>query len=134
MDARASARLTAAQGRGFAFVVGGVFLLLSAVLWRGGHVAAAALAGTPGVLLVVAGAAVPTRLGPVQRAWIALGRAMAVVTTPVVMALFYYGVLTPTALLRRLLGGNPLQEHRRPETVWSTRAADRRRGNLERPF
>jgi hypothetical protein len=134
VDARASTRLTPAEGRRFAFVVGGVFLLLSALAWRGGHPLAAALTGAPGTLLVVAGLVAPARLAPVQRAWMTFGRALSKVTAPVVMAVFYYVALTPTALLRRRFGGNPLREHRRAETVWTARPAGRRRSNLERPF
>ena len=70
------ARLTAAQGRRFAFAVGGAMLVLAGImLWRGARVGQWFL-GPIGAALIVAGVAVPTRLGPVERAWMAFAVAI----------------------------------------------------------
>lgn len=53
----------------------------------------------------------PSVLAPANRAWFRLGMLLAAVVTPVVMALVFYLAVTPTALMLRLFGKDPL--HRR---------------------
>jgi len=60
--------LSSAEGRRFGLTVGAAFLVLGGALaWRGRAVAPVALA--LGALLLAAGVIVPTRLGPITRAW-----------------------------------------------------------------
>lgn len=127
------ARLTAAEGRRFAFTVGGALLVIAALLvWRGRRLGPV-IVGSVGVVLMLAGVVVPTRLGPVERGWYALAAAISKVTTPIVMGVLYFVVLTPFAVVSRLFGHRPLQ---RPAgaSAWVRRAADARRGDLERQF
>ncbi|MDX1647958.1 MAG: hypothetical protein R3304_12500, partial [Longimicrobiales bacterium] len=78
-----STEFSAADGRKFAFPVGIAFLLLAGLLlWRDKDTLwriAAALGGT----LILAGALVPGRLGPVYRGWMKMALAVSRVTTPV---------------------------------------------------
>ena len=128
------ARLTASEGRRFAFAVGGALLALAGIMaWRGGRMGPWVL-GPIGAALVVAGAAVPTRLGPVQRAWMAFAAAISKVTTPIVMGVLYFAVITPAGLVARVFGFNPLTRSRTPTSVWVRRAPGARRGDLERQF
>ena len=128
------ARLTAAAGRKFAFTVGIAFLVLAAiVLWRGSQPVAWA-AGTLGTLLIVAGLVAPTRLGPVERAWYAFAAAISKVTTPIVMGILYFVVMTPFGLLMRLFGRNPLARVPADGSAWVQRPEGARRGDLERQF
>lgn len=124
---------SATDGRKFGLTVGVAFLVLAGILaWRGHSPVAAAFAGL-GVLLLAGGVAIPSRLGPVYRTWMAGARAISRVTTPLVLGVVYFLVLTPTGLLRRVLGGDPL---RHPETgggYWATRQ-DEGRSDLERQF
>lgn len=53
----------------------------------------------------------PALLAPANRAWFRLGMLLGAIVTPVVMALVFYLAVTPTALLLRLFGKDPL--HRR---------------------
>ncbi len=102
MDTAIPARLTASQGRrvglssGLALVVTGLLLV-----WRR-HPISADVALSFGGALAVAGLAMPTRLRPVERAVMQLARATAKVTTPIVMGLVYFFVLTPIGRVRRL--------------------------------
>jgi saxitoxin biosynthesis operon SxtJ-like protein len=116
------ARLTAAEGRRFGLVVGAAFLVLGAVLaWRGRPVSAGVIAGLGG-LLSLAGLVVPTRLGPVQRAWLRLAAGLSKITTPVFMGVVYFVVLAPIGLGMRLFRRNPLE--RPPGTsFWVRREA-----------
>lgn len=129
-----SARLTAAEGRKFGLVVGGAFLILGAVLaWRTHRVASLVAVGL-GSALIVAGLAVPTRLGPVYRAWMGLAHAISKVTTPVVMGVIYFLVLTPTGILARLFGHRPLSRPPGAVTYWQNRPAGARRGAMDHQF
>lgn len=135
MAAAVSARLSAREGRRFGFTVGGAFLALAAVgRWRGGSVTPGVLAAV-GATLAAAGLLLPTRLGPVERAWGRFGHALSTVTTPVVMAIIYFGVLTPAGLLRRTFGGNPLAHDAAGGTYFKRRAPGARRtGDMRRQF
>jgi hypothetical protein len=129
---RVPARLTAAEGRRFGLTVGLAFLAFAAlVAWRG-HPNVATTLGGLGALLVVAGLVVPQRLGPVQRGWMAFALAISKVTTPIVMGVVYFLVVTPTGILRRTFGRNPLRP-RADGSVWFTRSAEDR-GDLTRQF
>ena len=132
MANRVSARLTPTEGRRFGLTVGLAFLALAAlVAWRG-HPKVATTLGVLGALLVVAGLVVPERLGPIQRGWMAFALAISKVTTPIIMAVVYFLVVTPTGILRRAFGRNPLRP-RADGSVWVTRSAEDR-GDLTRQF
>jgi hypothetical protein len=61
------------------------------------------------VALVFLGAAIisPQILGPLNRLWLRLGLLLQRIVTPAIMALLYYGTVTPIALALRL-GGKDL--------------------------
>ena len=119
--------------RAFAWTVGAAFVVLAlALAWRGRTVACVA-SGALGAALLLAGALVPSRLGPVHRAWMGLATAMSRVTTPVFMAIVYFVVLTPIALVRRALGKNALAR-RRADSHWIARPPEERRSDLRRQF
>ncbi|HZM27039.1 MAG TPA: SxtJ family membrane protein [Gemmatimonadales bacterium] len=128
------ARLSAAEGRKFGLTVGIAFLVLATLLsWRGrpyGALGAAVVGG----LLLIAGLAIPTRLAPVRTGWMRLAEAISRVTTPVFMAIVYFGVITPTGLLLRLGRHRPLVRQRSTGGVWLTRATGDRRSDLTRQF
>lgn len=133
MEARAATGLSPAEGRRFGLVVGGAFLVLSLLMvWRGHDPIAVGAAGA-GAGLVIAGLLIPDRLGPVRRAWMALGHGIGRVTTPIVSSIIYFVVLTPFGLAMRLLGHRPLAATART-TAWIDRATGSRRSNLERQF
>jgi len=126
------ARLTAAEGRKFGLTVGVAFLALAAlVAWRGHPIGATTL-GLLGALLCAAALTVPRRLGPVQRAWMALAFAISKVTTPIFMGVVYFLVLTPTGILRRTLGRDPIRSRARG-SLWISRSSEPR-GDLTRQF
>jgi len=130
---RVPARLSPAEGRKFGLTVGIAFLVLAGLLyfWRHKETIAAVIGGL-GALLVLASLAVPTRLGPLQRAWMGLAHALSKVTTPVFMGIVYFFVLGPTGLVMRLFGKNPLVANQRDGSVWAVRAD--RKGDMQRQF
>jgi hypothetical protein len=126
------ARLTAAEGRRFAFPVGIAFLALGGLFtWRGAATAALVVWSIGGLLLV-AGLFVPSRLRPVEKAWMALAHAISKVTTPVILGILYFGVITPVGLLLRIFGHRPLRHH--GESTWSVRPPGSRQSDLGRQF
>ena len=128
------ARLTAAAGRRFAFTVGTAMLVLAGVVaWRGTRSVAWALGGVGGAL-ILAGMVAPTQLGPVERAWYALAAAISKVTTPIILGVLYFGVLTPAGLVARLFGYNALLRSRTATSAWARRPDGQRRSDLERQF
>ena len=69
------------------------------LLWRDRHLAAA-VAGGLGIAMALAAIVIPTRLGPVERGWMALARGISRVTTPVFMALVYYVTVVPIGVVQ----------------------------------
>jgi hypothetical protein len=121
MAARIPTRLTVAEGRRFGLTVGSAFLLVSAVGWYRGYGAIAIVPGGIGGALALAGLLVPTRMGRVERTWMRMALAISRVTVPIVMALIYYVVITPVGLLRKAVGGDPLNHAERGGTFWQSR-------------
>ena len=126
------ARLTAPEGRKFAFTLAAAFGGLAAVLWwRERRTLATALAGLA-VALALAGLLLPGRLGPVHRTWMGFAHALSRVTTPIFMGVVYFLVITPVALARRAVGGNPLRAQH-GSSGWVDRQGTPR-GDLTRQF
>jgi hypothetical protein len=100
--------------RAFGVVFTVVFLLVGLwPLWNeaGPRWWALGLAG----LFLATGLAVPRVLAPLNRAWARFGRVLHRVVNPVVMALLFFGVITPVGLLRRAFVRDPLGLARDPE-------------------
>lgn len=132
MAARVPARLSAAEGRTFGLTVGIAFLVFGALsLWRG-HDRAPMVLFALGGALSVAGLAIPTRLGPVQRGWMGLAHAISRVTTPIAMGLVYFVAITPIGIVRRLTGSHPFHPRARPASLWVE--SSRGRGSMQRQF
>ena len=109
MGSRVPARLmTAAEGRKFGFTVGLAFTAIGLfVLWRQKQPQATILLSLGGALIAAA-LVIPTKLGPVERAWMGLAHLISKVTTPIFMGIVYFIVLTPMGLVRRWFGKSPI--------------------------
>jgi hypothetical protein len=129
------ARLSATEGRKFGIPVGIAFVALALIMaWRGRETASQIL-GAVGMGLVLAALVVPTRLGPVHRAWMGLAVLLSRVTTPIFMGVTFYLVVTPIGLLMRLFGRDPMVRRPVDDSYWVARAdGPGRRSDLERQF
>lgn len=133
METGIPARLTAAEGRKFGLTLGAAFTAIGLVLvWRD-HSIRATIALSVGALIALAGLAVPTHLGPVERAWMGLAHLISKVTTPIFMAIVYYLLITPFGYVRSLKG-SPIKRGRGVSS-WQLRTPDTaEREQMERQF
>ena len=126
------ARLTPREGRKFALTLAVAFGALAGVVWWRESPRATLVFGAAAAAFVLGGLLVPGKLGPVYRAWMGFAYALSRITTPIFMAVVYFLVITPIAVMRRTLGGNPLRAHR-GATGWVDRQ-QAPRGDLTRQF
>lgn len=107
------------EGRVFALTLAGGFLFVTAVAYWRAWPAVAYAAAALAAVSVLAALVIPGRLGPARRSWKKLGELIGRVTTPVLMAIVYYLVVTPLALARKVAsrrakGMSDSGWHRRP--------------------
>lgn len=93
-------------------------------LWpflSGGNVRLPAM-GAAAVFLLVA-IFFPALLRPLNRLWMKLGLLLGRIVNPIVTAVLFFLVFTPSGLVRRWLGKDPLRLKREPEasTYWITK-------------
>ena len=81
------------------------------------------------------GLAAPMTLRPVYRAWMRFALLLSRVTTPLVLGIVYFLVLTPAALIMRLMGKDPMAR-RFDENAKSYRIRSEKspKEHMERPF
>jgi hypothetical protein len=129
------ARLSAREGRRFAFTVGVAFLIIGAfIAWRGGDTPVVVCVAAGGTLLG-AGLFVPGHLTALHRLWMRGAQAISYVTTPLFLGLVFYLMIVPIGLAGRLVGHRPLVPRDRQGTgYWVERAAHQRQGDLRRQF
>jgi hypothetical protein len=110
------------SNRSFGIVFAAVFAIVA--LWPliGGGAARIWAAVIAAAFLTVA-LARPSALAPLNRAWTAFGTALHKITNPLVMALVFHGAVTPTALIMRALGKDPLRRRfdRDTKSYWIER-------------
>lgn len=115
--------------RSFGLTVGAVLLVIAIVIvWRSGWTPAPtsyALGGA-GATLVVLGAVFPQLLKPIHLGWMALALVLGFIMTRVVLTAVFYLAITPTGLVLRLVGKDPLNRRIDPEatTYWIPKTYD----------
>ncbi len=110
---------TAAELRKFGLVMAGAFGLIGGLLLWGERMAGPWLLGLAAAFLLF-GLIVPRALGPVERVWMALAHRMSIVSTFILLGLTYFVMITPMALVLRLLGKDRLELKAQPDaaTYW----------------
>ncbi len=122
--------------RRFGVTVGIPLALLAGVgVWRGHTILPAVLGGAAvalGVLALVA----PRLLSPVYKLWMKIADALAWFNTRVLLGVVYYLVMTPTGIVMRLMGRDPLDRRLKDRpTYWIDRKQHPDpRGSMERRF
>jgi hypothetical protein len=115
---------------GFAALVGGL------VWWRTGQVELAAWVGGGVGALALVYLAVPPLRRFIYLGWIYLTFPIGWTISALLLAVTYYGVVTPVGMVMRLVGRDPLQRRRSPEreSYWERRSAGRPRSSYFRQF
>jgi len=113
-------------------IVAGLFGLV--LPWLLGH----SLPLWPWVLcgvLVMWACLAPVSLRPVYRVWMRFGLLMSRITTPIILSIVFFLVITPVALIRGWLGKDSMSR-RLDEKMTTYRVKSRKASaeNLERPF
>jgi len=137
MEKASSTRLTASEGRRFAWTLAGAFAVLAAIAWWRGRERVALAFAVASAIFFLAGLIAPTRLRRVERAWMALAHAISRVTTPLFMGIVYFLVLTPIGIFRRVVTKRTLTPSRSSKTFWIDRQKvdpDAARRRMERQF
>lgn len=106
--------------RDFGFIVGGIIAALSGWwLYRGKLQLVAPGLLAVGAILILLAAVFPRALVIPNRLWMKLAEALSFVSTRVILAVTFFGVVTPIGILRRLWGGDPLSRRSpRVESYW----------------
>ena len=111
--------------RAFGCTVGSILMLISATkaFVAGAISSVVCLIFALGALLFLLGVFVPSRLSALNRLWLKVGTAIAIVVNPIVLGLLFFLVITPMALFMRIVGKRPLRlaADRTAATYWIER-------------
>ena len=122
--------------RKFGLVVGGVFAALGLLfLWR--HPGRTPYFLIPGGTLMLFGLALPRTLKWIYIAWMSLAFVLGFVMAHVILAVFFYLVITPVGLIARLAGKDflSLKLDRAAKSYWLPREKRTRKpSDYERQF
>lgn len=122
-------KIVGPSNRSFGLTVGGIFLAIAAARswWVGELTTFVTVCLVIGAPLVILAAVAPGTLTLLNRGWMQLGVLLAKVMNPVIMFLVFIFAVTPTALIRRVLGYDTLRLKDNPKTTsyWVTRDGKR---------
>jgi hypothetical protein len=108
--------------RSFGLVFAAVFGVIALIpLLADGGIRIWALA--PAVIFLGLALLRPAILAPLNKAWLAFGRLLQRIVSPVVLGFLFYAVITPVGLLLRVSGKDPLRLSLKPDsaTYWIER-------------
>jgi len=105
---RHTAPVQGSSDRSFGLVFTAFFVLVGLLPLLHGHGMRPWALGLAVVFLLLALAA-PATLAPANRAWTKFGLLLHNIVSPVALGILFYGVVTPTGLIMRLLGKDPLR-------------------------
>jgi len=121
--------------RAFGLTTGGIVAVLFGLVFP--WMLERQVPGWPWVIagvLAAWGLVAPSSMGPVYRGWMRLGLLLGKVTTPLIMGVGFFLVVTPLGMMRRLLGRDPLARRFEPRASYRLPSTRPPAGNLERPF
>jgi polyferredoxin len=122
--------------RKFGTTMGIFFVLVAAfVFWRKKEEAVIYTFAALSVFFLFFAAVVPAWLKPIQKVWMTLALLMGWVMTRVLLAVLFYGILTPIAAITRIMKKNflDLKVEKKAPTYWKTHPA-RTRETYEQQF
>jgi len=121
--------------RSFGISVGGVLIVIAAVLWWRGRIGRAEILAGTGALLLCLGLVQPRLLKWPSAAWWKFSRVLGYVNARILLTLMFSLLLVPVSLLWRLIGKDPLARRRDKFAGWTPYPARYRdRTHFERMF
>jgi len=108
------------QEREFGLIVGGAFLLLGSWwLYRGKFSSVSHVILPLGILLIAFALIFPRVLRLPNKAWMLLAEGLSFISTRVVLAIVFFGLITPIGVSKRLFGWDPLNRRAgRRDSYW----------------
>ncbi len=97
-----------ASERSFGLVFSAFFLVVSLLPLLSGH-GLRLWAVVASLICGIVALAFPVILAPFNRMWTKFGMLLHNIASPIALAILFYGVVTPTGLVMRLLGKDPLR-------------------------
>lgn len=85
-------------------------------------------------ILAVWGLLLPSTLRPVYQIWMRFGILMSRITTPLIMGLVFYIVITPVGVLRRVFGTDPMRRELNDSKTYRVPSRKAPVEYLKRPF
>jgi hypothetical protein len=95
--------------RSFGYVFAVVFCLFALWPYYDRGAAPNLWAGGVSGLFLLAALITPGLLAPLNRLWTRFGLLLSRVTSPIILGIFFFGVIFPISVLMRILGKRPLQ-------------------------
>ncbi len=110
------------SNRKFGGVIAAALALLAAnALWKD-HSTRAAIFASLSAFFALAAIVTPGLLTPLNRLWMAFGMLLGKIVSPVVLGLIFMVLITPVALVSRMLGRDVLQmKKRKVSSYWTQR-------------
>lgn len=121
--------------RDFGIVTGGIVAVLFGLFFP--WLLERALPLWPWVVFGVLGAwglVAPLSLRPLYRGWMRLGLLLSKITTPIIMGLVFYLVITPFALVLKLAGKDPMRRKFVDRDTYRVTRDNVRENSLEHPY
>lgn len=135
MERRISAGLAAQEGRKFGRTVGIALTVLGGILFWRERLLLSLVFWAVGAVLIFAAIVAPAKLKPVERVWMGMAHRISRVTTPIVMGIVYFLVVTPIGFVIRRAKGNPLVHSAEGGSYWFERGNDSAsRSDMRRQF
>lgn len=112
------------SNREFGFTFAGFFLLLAIQRLCSNSIRGSEIALSLAAFFAIATFVAPSMLAPLKRWWLRLGDLLHKITSPIIMALLFYVVITPMGMMLRLFGWDPLRLKYDPQaaTYWISRS------------
>jgi saxitoxin biosynthesis operon SxtJ-like protein len=87
-----------------------------------------------GAVLIGPALLFPRVLRPIHRGWMAFAEKLGAFNARIILGAAFYGILTPTGFIRRLLGYDPLALRTARSESFRKPSRQRDRKSMERPF
>ena len=106
--------------REFGLIVGGVLVLMGAWWqYRGKFPGVSDVTLSVGCVLLLLSGLFPRALFWPNRVWMALAEVLSFVTTRIILAFVFFGIVTPIGCVKRLFGWDPLHRRAGPsDSYW----------------